>query len=236
MRWTDLFPRPIKATLGPIWRDFKSTTWLREALVPRRSREEFHQHWKQPVPGDHPLTYLKGDSRGQFLTENITKHVPLSATILEIGCNAGRNLGHLFRAGFHNLAAVEINPEAIRLLKSTFPTMASRIRLYEAPLEDVIKTFETGEFDVVFSFGTLAHIHPSSEWVFPEIARITKRLLVSVDEARSHTRWSVARDYRRIFEGFGLELVDEPSLAGVEGVDDHYYRAHVFQKPPEQDH
>src|SRR3990167_7256156 len=91
--------------------------------------------------------------------------------ILEVGCNVGRNLKGLWDAGYHQISGVDINRDAIDLLIKTYGTSMNAI-VYTGALEDKLK--ELLGYSVVFSMCVLMHIHPDSESVFAEIARLAQ--------------------------------------------------------------
>ncbi|GAA0252063.1 class I SAM-dependent methyltransferase [Haladaptatus pallidirubidus] len=103
------------------------------------------------------------------------------ATILELGCSSGRHLSHLLENGYENLSGIEINDEAFEVMADAYPDLAERGTFYHDAIENVVKGFEDGRFDAVFSVETLQHLHSDDEWVFEELARITDDLLITVE-------------------------------------------------------
>jgi len=59
-------------------------------------------------------------------------------------------------------------------MQKTYPRMASCARVYNSPVENVIKGLKDNYYDLVFTVAVLYHIHTDSEWIFPEMVRITK--------------------------------------------------------------
>jgi hypothetical protein len=63
---------------------------------------------------------------------------------------------------------------------------------------------------------TLQHLHPDAEWVFPELARITTDLLVTVENEGDDSGVSCVndefplyhRDWNAVFTGLGLDEVE----------------------------
>ena len=149
--------------------------------------------------------------------------------ILEIGCNVGRNLNYLFLAGFKKLVGIEINKKAIRLLKQSYPELARYAKIYNKPVEEVITGFKNGAFDIVFTMAVLQHIHPDSEFIFSEIARVTNRFLVTIEDERGISWRHFPRNYKRVFESLGLEQVEEFNCRGVPGLGGNF-SARVFKK------
>ena len=88
--------------------------------------------------------------------------------------------------------------------------------------------FGDGEFDVVCSVNVLSHIHPDSEWVFSELARVATSGLVLVEDEHSRSMWDFPRNYRRIFEGFGMAQLHEEACPAKDGAAESMLR--VFSR------
>ena len=90
---------------------------LRDLLYDGRrkmdGKELLHKFWSQKHPILNDVKdYIKPVFRSKFLYEFMPKMEP-SASILELGCNVGRNLNYLFTKGFRSLSDIEINKRAI---------------------------------------------------------------------------------------------------------------------------
>ena len=84
--------------------------------------------------------------------------------------------------------------------------MASVANIHVGRIEDNIQSIENK--DCIFTMAVLVHIHPSSEWMFSEIAKRAKTLIVI--EAEKDATWRhFARDYKKIFEGLGMRQLEE---------------------------
>lgn len=149
--------------------------------------------------------------------------------ILEIGCNAGRNLNHLFQAGFSDLSGIEINERAVQLLKQSFPEMADHTAIYNAPVEESICQFGDGEFDIVFTMAVLEHIHRDSTWIFPEIVRIAKDYLVTIEDERGLSARHFPRNYKRVFESLGMKQIEGTRCDEIAELGSSFY-ARAFAK------
>jgi len=156
---------------------------------------------------------------GDILSESLSR----DAVVLELGCGSGRHLKHLADRGFENLSGVDINAEAFDTMREAYPTLAADGTFHCSPIEDIVEEFDDGQFDAVYSVETLQHLHPDTEWVFAEIARITGEILVTaeIEEPRRDASPSDAgvnyvddetplyyRDWNRIFTALGLVEVD----------------------------
>ncbi len=179
---------------------------------PARSAEDLHRFWRAPeAPGNRPEDYLAEAThpRSRLLVETLARHAPPPASVLELGCNAGRNLAFLFEAGYADLAAVEVNAGAIELFRAHHPAAASATRLHVGTLEEELPRLGDGAHDVVFTMAVLEHVHTSSEAVFRDIARVTGSTLVTIEDEAKVSWRHFPRDYRRVFEPLGLEQVEE---------------------------
>jgi SAM-dependent methyltransferase len=77
--------------------------------------------------------------------------------ILEIGCNAGRNLNEFRKAGFTDLSGLDINPHAIIHMKKAFPELAQMAKLYVGEAGKTIHTL-SDTYDVVYTLAVLMHL------------------------------------------------------------------------------
>lgn len=115
------------------------------------------------------------------------------------------------------------------MLKREFPEMASTIQLWHRSVEDIISNIPSSRFDITFTNATLQHIHPDIEWIFQEIARVTKRYIVTIEDEKATGQRHVPRDYSKIFSLFSFDLIHTVEEAGIEGSDlPKSSRARVF--------
>lgn len=232
MKLTKMVPNSIKPLLRSIYYAIVSS-WIYKKLVHHpKDREELHQYWRQPWNGINlPQDYLKGEARSRFLVEIMKKYVEPVSMILEIGCNVGRNLNYLFQADFHKLSGIEISEKAVQLLKQSYPEMASQTQIYNVPIEEVIRDCKDSEFDTVFTMAVLEHIHKSSEWIFPEIVRITKIFLITIEDERGLSWRQFPRNYKKIFESLGMKQIEVINCGDIDGLElGRNFFARIFKK------
>jgi SAM-dependent methyltransferase len=165
-----------------------------------------------------------------FLLRFLQPYLRPDASILEIGCNVGRNLAHFHDAGYRKLTGIEINGEALDVLRATYPEMAASATLVNAPVEDAIRGLADGSIDIVFTMAVLEHLHPESEWVFDEVVRVAGSTIVTVEDEHGVSRHHTPRDYRAVFEGRGLRQVAHESLGADAGFGTPF-EARAFQRP-----
>lgn len=192
-----------------------------------KDREFLHNYWSNPADENLPERYLAETRTGrtQLLME-FCKQVGLKPkhTVLEIGCNIGRNLNALYNAGYKKLTGIDINQDAIDKMGEFFPDM--KINTMVGPVEDLIRDLPA--YDMVLSMTVFMHLHPSSEWVFEEVAKRTKRWLITVEDECNHDSERIlSRQYKDIFENLGMEcILVEKEITGMSAV----YTARVFKK------
>ena len=190
-----------------------------------KSREEQHEYWKHCSAKGNLLPI----ERSLFLVEIIKRYVTTSASILEIGCSVGRNLNYLLLNGFQNLAGNEINESAIRLLEQSYPKLAEQAVIYNESAEEALGKIPSEEFTLVFTMAVLQHIHPSSEFIFDEIARITGGYLITIEIEHLRGWCAFPRNYKTIFESLGFKQVEEIDCSGVRHLG-AVHTARVFEK------
>lgn len=175
-------------------------------------RDELHDFWRQPQPeGNVPTGFITPVGRSQALL-TFLDDLPRQSTVLEVGCNVGRNLNHLAAAGFTSLAGVEISEHAVDLLHATYPALAEA-DIHVGAAEDILPTLEP--FDVVFTMAVLEHIHPDSVGVFDEIARLTTGRLVTIEPRHHLSSRQYPYDVPRIFKARGMRMVDEVVMSDL---------------------
>jgi SAM-dependent methyltransferase len=176
----------------------------------QRSRSEIHDYWRKPPDGSNqPTDYLDpqgGQTRSHFLV-SLIDDLPKGAATLEVGCNVGRNLHHLYRAGYTDLTAIEISADAVAELHRNYPDTAARATILNQPAEEALPTLASGRFDLVFTMAVLVHVHPDSEHVvFPQLARVASGRLITLEDERSTHSWRhFPRSYDEMFKPLGFQ-------------------------------
>ncbi len=208
MRLSRFVPSFLKPVVRPVYAAFRKL--FRRSLLRHGTLQELHEYWRRPSDGaNSPKDYLRQTERSEFLLQILKKHSCSSESrILEIGCNAGRNLHHLWKAGYKQLGGIEISKDAIELLRSQFTDMVEHIRIWSSPVEQVIRGMHNNDFDVVFTMAVLEHIHRDSEWVFAEIARITGHILITIEDEKGESFRHFSRNYQKVFEPLGLSQLE----------------------------
>ena len=170
--------------------------------------------------GEYSPTYYAHygpDETSELVRSKIERHAGTDASVLEVGCGVGRHLAELADAGFAELVGVDVNDEALTVLRETYPDLAAVGEFHAATIESYLDGVETDAFDAVFSVETLQHIHPDETWVFEELARIAGDLLITVENesgeygTANHVDDQLPlyyRDWRGVFTDLGFEELE----------------------------
>lgn len=171
-----------------------------------KSRDELHEYWRNPEPKNQPDKYIVHPYRTEYLVGLFARFVDKGYSVMEVGSNVGRNLRGLWGAGYNILTGIEINDNAVDLMRLTYPDMEAFV--YRMPAENM-GTLETAMVDVIFSMCVLMHIHPDSEFIFKEMARVAGKYIITIEDEVKETWRHCPRNYKEVFEPFGFEQVFE---------------------------
>lgn len=194
-------------------------TGLERRICMMNEQENF---WKNVVATDYIADNSNYDfKKGLDCWNKILEKLPANEvlSILELGCNVGRNLGslrNLFPAV--SLNAIEINSKALEIADQKYKL--------DFKFAGSIDEYETNEqFDLVFTSGVLIHIHPDNLMKsMKKMNNLSKRYVIMIEY---FNRTPVAIDYRgeknklfkcnfgKIFiENFPVKLIDVGFLWG----------------------
>ena len=152
---------------------------------------------------------LGPNATSETLREILVERVGRDASVLELGCSSGRHLAYLLDSGFSDLHGVEVNADAFDVMADAFPDLHAQGEFSRDTIEATLPTFDDGAFDAVFSVETLQHVHPDSEWVFGDVARVTDDTLVTVENEEGTE---------------GADVPDDAEVNYVDGEFPLYYR------------
>lgn len=181
-----------------------------------QDKKSQHAYWRNPPSENAPGQYTLKKSH-PFLVDVLKSNLPDgSARILEVGCNVGRNLNALWKVGYRNLHGVEINPNAVDLMRKEYADMMRDVNVSVCPIEE----FVFGQYDCIFTMAVLCHIHPDSEFIFQRMANSSETILTIEDEHGRGARHQ-ARNYRLVFQEFGFE--EAGYWHKIEGMNPNYH-------------
>ena len=171
-------------------------------------------YWKkQSLNSRHnPTNYLIPDELTKVLFRDVICRIEKSDSIIEIGCNAGRNLQYLFEKGYHNLSGMDINRIAIEnVLKEKYPKLYNACKFYIGNAAEEIKNIPDSSFEIVFSKGVLIHIPPKDNSIFEHMVRISKKYIVIYT---SENGSPCPYDFQKIFGKLRCRLIVYRSFFG----------------------
>ncbi|AEN05504.1 class I SAM-dependent methyltransferase [Halolamina sp.] len=145
---------------------------------------DVREDWAEREGEFSPTYYAhKGPNEAsESIRELLNHYLGTDARVLEIGCSSGRHLAHLHDGGFRNLHGIEINADAIEMLREEYPNLAADATFHVGDAGALLREFEDGAFDAVYTVETLQHIHPDeADAVFDEVAQVTDDLLITVE-------------------------------------------------------
>jgi hypothetical protein len=101
-------------------------------------------------------------------------------------------------------------------MRAVYPDLLPAVTMYNAPVEDVIRGLADDSFGAVFTMAVLEHIHPDSDWIFAEMVRVCRGVIVTIEGREEPDVAPFPLDYRSIFESLGMIQVREgdPSAIG----------------------
>lgn len=224
-----IMPKVFHPCFRQVYHHVMRIKLIREFFVKAYSLEGCYEYWRNPpIGGNSPQAYLvDGESSSMFLLGLINKYMKRDGNILEIGCNVGRNLNHLYLNGYRRLEGIEISIDALDLLSKTYPALSQECRLYNVPVENVINSMSDKKYNAVFTMAVLEHIHPDSEWIFEHITRITKDVIITIEDELSVSAHTFPRNYKKVFEQIGMVQVEEINCKDVHSLSGSF-RARVF--------
>lgn len=186
--------------------------------------QDVRRRWAERSGAYSPeyYAYHGPDDRSERVRELLVESVGRDARVLEVGCSSGRHLAHLHDDGFRRLHGVEVNPEAVSVMREHYPDLAADTTVHVGRVEAVAGVLGDDAFDAVYSVESLQHVHPDSEEVFDDLVRVADERLITVeneqprgtvdaqdaDGAVTYVEDDVPlyhRDWSRVFAGRGVE-------------------------------
>jgi SAM-dependent methyltransferase len=203
--------------------------------------EKLRRFWQQQRPVGNYFLTRQTSYRSETIINMLKPWITSEYSILEVGCNVGRNLNHLYMSGYEKVAGIEVNENAVQRLRRAYPQLKS-VNVDIGSAEEVLGHYRSGSFDVVFTMAVLEHIHPSCRTVFSQIARVARRYVLAIEPRKgraSHRQypWKIEEEFKSV----GLKLIDKrtwDSLWPVQLTEEnewnesfHDYDAWLFERP-----
>lgn len=161
-------------------------------------------------------------ARARYLVTLVGRYATKESRILEVGCREGDNLASLWQAGFTHLQGLESSAEKLSTFKAGHPDIAGRVAVTAGPIEELMRGIEDAAFDLVFTVGFLFDKTGDYGWLSPELSRVTRRHLISIEDERPGS-------FKGVFEELGLKQVKAADLSTNKELDS-VFMARVFEK------
>jgi len=209
-----------------------------DKISPTYTQKDCHDVWKQMVNSheslSNPEVYVtKPKDIIELLTNFWSPEITTDMSILELGCNCGVNLNWLSTYGYTKFSGIDINKNAINKMKEYYPKLYKNGEFYIGSLETKLTKLKSKEHDVVFSMATLQHIHNSGDSIFPEIVRISKKYIITIENETMNYGYMFARNYKETFENLGCKEIKNLQITKVSHPDInrnyHGYTIRLFE-------
>lgn len=178
-------------------------------------RSGIAEKWRSARKGDGIgyQHYIELEEDSKVLLGEIVSRSEPADRVLDLGCNVGRELNHLWGLGYRNLTGVEIGEEPVRAMREVFPEMASGSRIINDSMTDAIRNFKDAEFDLVYAHGSLISLSAREQFVYDEMVRVTRAIIMTMEN-----EWSgmlFPRDFGAVFTRRGMQSILEQEVPVV---------------------
>lgn len=172
------------------------------------SRNNQSKYWQSRNSGDnHGFEQYDTDANkkvDEVLFEEVSRRITKDGSILDLGCNCGRQLNGLKSLGFNSLTGIDICKNAIDYGKKRFDLknveqIAGR---HETVLPRLVK--ENRKFDLVYSSGAMMTlVHPSFD-IIKHICALSKQFVILLNEENEGHSYPRLTEYEFNRQGFVL--------------------------------
>jgi SAM-dependent methyltransferase len=194
-----------------------------DAAAVKRERQRARVFWQASPTND----YYRQFQPQTLLLMHILRSIG-SRSVLELGCNVGRNLYWIkrFLPGIR-VAGLDVNPNAIVAGKALFGFTDDELWVAD---DDSLTGIGAGSFDAVFTVSVLDHL-PEIEDTVRQMLRIAKRRVLLIELALSEfgqindprcIDCSYSHDYVGIFSRLRCDIVSHAPAPLGEGILEHY--------------
>ena len=197
------------------------------------SRMSQRNHWKNQNEGDrHGYQHYDqtNEARDKVLRAEIQSLIDKDQSMLDLGCNCGRDLYEHKLIGYKKLTGIDICRPAIEHGKKKFDLSGVELIVgsYEEALPELIKN--NRKFDMVYSGGaSMAMVHPSFD-IVGHICRLSNKYVILVNEDSPHYAYPRFWEYEFNRCGFTLAKLFRPFDGNALTKENSYSSFAVYQK------
>ncbi len=201
----------------------------RAVYYPRE--DDILNYWSRPDDDvNRSEDYVHPVARSIYLENLIKKHCKDVSSVLELGCNIGRNLNHLNRELNVKVSGIEISKYALDLMQKTYPSLRD-CTFYNGDMTSVIESIPDKTYDLVFSMAVLMHIYPSTpDQFWSHIVRISSRYIITIENESSGSNRNWPRNYKQFLERLGPREIHSETVGQVPGLEN--YTTRIFSLLP----
>jgi len=202
-------------------------------LSPARMAQR--NHWKSQNEGDvHGFQHYDktNEARDKVLRAEIQRLVSQEQSMLDLGCNCGRDLHEHKRMGYKKLTGIDICRPAIEHGKRVFDLSGVELIVggYEEALPELLRKKRT--FDLVYSGGaSMATVHPSFD-IIGHVCQLSKKYVILVNEDSPNYAYPRFWEYEFNRRGFVLAKLIRPFNGSPLTMDNSQSSLVVYQKLP----
>lgn len=207
---------------------FKMHKKLLQMVIYYPHNKDLLSYWLRPDDEINKAESYQGPmSRSIYLGNLIKEFCGGVSSVLELGCNIGRNLNYLCQELSLNVSGVEISDHALSLMHQFYPLLKS-IKIFSGDMTSVITEIPDKSYDVVFSMAALMHLHPDTpEDFWKHVVRVAKKHIITIEYEGYGSDRSWPRNYQKLFEPFGVRQIYQETVGELaEGLE--YYTARIF--------
>ena len=171
--------------------------------------------WKEEYRDDYMKKNAEFDSAlGVEAWNLMLKNTQSISSIVECGCNIGRNIDFLKQINRdYDISAIDVNEKAINFVKEKYSISDS----FVGRIEDA--SFKNNNYDLAFTMGVLIHVHPDELLATAKKVVDISKKYVLIGEYFNRTPTMIPyqgkenllfkRDFGKYFlENFDLEVID----------------------------
>lgn len=204
---------------------------LEDEADPALRAERERDYWVSSLgEGNLPADYAGAPpSRAEFLVGTVQFLPTRPRSILEVGCNVGRNLEALRKAGFGGLAGIDVR-DCSKEMKEHFPQLRIAGQFFWEPAAEVLARWARKyppTYDLIFSMAALMHM--AEDDIMENMARLSRRHIITIEIEDRGWPLFYPRKYKDIFELLGFRQIFEQQ-ASVESALEDRFMARVFEK------
>lgn len=193
-------------------------------LVPHRFQGPTkRKHWEEYSTSNFDEMDLASEA---LLEEIKSLATDKNISILDMGCNVGRHLNHLYQLGWHNLNGVDFSATAIGDMGIRYPEMYKAIKTNAASFQDFLPQCKES-FDIVYTRGATFELVPPSFPLIKHVCKIAKNYVVMVISESGH---AFPRYWEYEFARQGFELVHLRRPAHLDSPDQQHLSLMTFKR------